>query len=56
MDTFLSNPHLITHTKRLSPNSSRLMLAPRRFLARGLVLVYPADEGARGEEGEGGLE
>ena len=31
------------------------MLAPRRFLASGLVLVYPADEGVRGEVGEGGL-
>jgi hypothetical protein len=29
------------------------MLAPRRFLARGLILVYPADEGiaARKEKG-----
>jgi hypothetical protein len=39
----------------LSLNRSRLMLAPRQFVASGVVLVYPADEEARGEEGDGGL-
>jgi hypothetical protein len=42
-------------TYALSSNRSRLMLAPRRFLASGVVLVYPADEGAAARKEKGGL-
>ena len=31
------------------------MLAPRQFVARGLVLVYPANEGPAARKEKGGL-